>query len=540
MTPASVSRRSGAPGKRDAKSGTGEYRLLAGISILISVAAVLFYFRHGAILLYGDAVAHINIARRVFDSRSPGIFQLGTVWLPLPHLLDIPFIHNDWLWRTGLGASIPSMLAYVAGTLGVFRLLRGYASRAAAWIGALIYALNPNLIYMQATAMTEVLYMAFFIWTVVYFAEFVRTKTVDAERGRRSLERCAVMLSGAMLVRYDGWFLAAVVGMALLLAIWQSGRLAPQTRRAFTNFVLLTSLTAGVWLAYNYGHYYNALEFANGPYSNRAVAQLSHTSTMPVYPGENDPRTAAIYFLKLSRLNITEGCLEYLLLSAAFMAMLAATYFSRRHWPGLLLWVPLPFYVLGIAWASVLIFFPQWWPYSYYNVRYGLQMLPAVAVFGALAFEFLSKLIPSRFIAIAVLLLAVTVVVAGSYGLAWLKEPICLREARANGGARMAFEKELARTLERLPSAATLMMDSGGHPGALQDAGIHFHRVLNEGNHPDWEIGLSGPAQAADYVVAFQGDAVSRAVRLFPRGLLPVAIVETPGQPRATVYRSMH
>src|ERR1700694_5723308 len=307
MTPAVASRSSRAPGKTEVKAEANDYWLLAVISTLISAAAVIFYFRHGAILLYGDAVAHINIARRVFDSRTPGIFQIGTVWLPLPHLLDVPFIGNDWMWRTGLGASIPSMLAYVAGTLGIFRLLRGYASRATAWLGALIYALNPNMIYMQATAMTEVLYMAFFVWAVVYFSEFVRSLILDAERARRSLERSAVMLSAAMLVRYDGWFLAAAVGLAVVVAIWRSGRPVVRIRRAFINFLLLTGLTAGLWLAYNYGHYYNALEFANGPYSNRAVAQLSHTSTMPVYPGENDPQTAAIYFLRVARLNITEG-----------------------------------------------------------------------------------------------------------------------------------------------------------------------------------------------------------------------------------------
>jgi len=36
------------------------------------------------------------------------------------------------------------------------------------------------------------------------------------------------------------------------------------------------------------------------------------------------------------------------------------------------------------------------WPFSYYNVRYGLQLLPAVAVFAALAYEFLSKFFPAR------------------------------------------------------------------------------------------------------------------------------------------------
>jgi hypothetical protein len=84
------------------------------------------------------------------------------------------------------------------------------------------------------------------------------------------------------------------------------------------------------------------------------------------------------------------------------------------------------------------------------------------------------------------------------------------------------------------------MMECGAHPGALQNAGIHFRRVLREGNHPEWTIGLSDPAHAADYLVAFQGDELSLAVRVFPQGLRPVAIVETPGQSKATIYRTMH
>src|SRR4051812_8198274 len=111
--------------------------LLTAIAVIISVGALVYYYLQGAILLYGDAVAHINIARRVFDSRTPGLLQLGTVWLPLPHVLDIPFIVNDRMWQSGVGASIPSMIAYVAGTLGVFRLVRGLALRATAWLAAL-------------------------------------------------------------------------------------------------------------------------------------------------------------------------------------------------------------------------------------------------------------------------------------------------------------------------------------------------------------------------------------------------------------------
>jgi len=160
-----------------------EVRFLAWLAVCVSVFSFLFYFRRGDVLLYGDAVAHINIARRVFDSKTPGLLQLGTVWLPLPHILMMPFLISDEMWRRGVGGSLPSMAAYVFGVVGMFRLMRGVlartgepdgAARVAAWTAAAIYGANPNLIYMQSTAMGEAVYLAFVIWAVVYFSEFVQ------------------------------------------------------------------------------------------------------------------------------------------------------------------------------------------------------------------------------------------------------------------------------------------------------------------------------------------------------------------------------
>src|SRR6476659_4329604 len=148
----------------------GESLLVAQLAAAISIAAFFYYLRHNDLLLYGDAVAHINIARRVFDSRTPGPLQLGTVWLPLPHLVMLPFLLSRWMWQTGIGGSIPSMIAYVFSVLGIFRLVQSVipasidedakrTSQFAAWLAAGIFALNPNLIYLQATAMTEPLYL---------------------------------------------------------------------------------------------------------------------------------------------------------------------------------------------------------------------------------------------------------------------------------------------------------------------------------------------------------------------------------------------
>lgn len=510
-----------------------DYWLLAAISAALSVGALIFYYRQGAILLYGDAVAHIHIARRVFDSRTPGLFQLGTVWLPLPHLLDIPFIVNNRLWQTGLGASIPSMIAYVAGTLGVFGLVSGLASRPAAWIAALIYALNPNLLYMQSTAMGESLYLALFVWSAVYFADFIRQARDDPERAGKSLKKCGFMVSAAMLVRYDGWFLAAVIAASVVILLWRMRPHAPQLRRGLRNFLLLSGSTAAIFLLYNQIAFDNALEFANGPYSARAIQERSKTASMPSYPGEKSPRDATLQFLKVSRLNLAQGRPEFLLLNGAFIALLASLYFARRFLSWAVLWTPLPFYVLCIAWGSVPIYHPEWWPFSYYNVRYGLQLLPAVAVFAALGCEFLTRFFRARYVIAAAVL-----VIAASYYSVWKTGPICLREAQVNGKDHIALDRQLAEILKTFPPSATFMMNCGAHPGATQMAGLPLHRVLCESSNKLWKVALKQPARSADYIIAFPGDEVASAVHDFPQELETVATIGTSSQPKVLIYRS--
>jgi hypothetical protein len=512
-----------------------DYWLLSGLAVAISIGALIFYYHQGAILLYGDAVAHINIARRVFDSRSPSLFQLGTVWLPLPHLLDIPFVVNGRMWQTGLGASIPSMAAYVAGALGVYRLVNGLVSRSSAWIAALIYALNPNLIYMQATAMGEPLYLALFVWSAVYFAEFVRQAQDAPDHAAKSLKKCGLVVSAAMLVRYDGWFLAAVIAVCAAFILWRLRPPVPPLRRGLINFVLFTGFTAGLFLVYNQAAYGNALEFANGPYSARAIQQRSKTATMPSYPGEKSPRDATFQFLKVSRLNIAEGRPELWLFTAALVALLAAIYFARRYLSWAILWTPVPFYVLCIAWGSVPIYHPEWWPFSYYNVRYGLQLLPAIAVFAALACQFAANFLRLRYV-----IAAAGLVIVASYFSVWQQTPICLREARTNGAERMALEQALAEKLKSLPQPATVLMYCSAHAAALQMVGVPLKRRLCENDHPGWEDALARPAESADYLVAFAGDPVAGAVQDHPQGLDAVAIIGTPGQPKALIYRATH
>src|SRR5579862_1960565 len=328
---------------------------LVWLAIFVSVFSFLFYQRQGDVLLYGDAVAHINIARRIFDSKTPGILQLGTVWLPLPHLLILPFIISTRMWQTGTGGSIPSLAGYVFGVLGIFRLVRTIvrsedrrvvseaadtAQRAAVfdsrggvlpWAAAILYAANPNLIYMQATAMGESLYLAFFIWAVAHFAEFVWPKpanqtdkqTAVVNKPDRSLLKCGLCLFAACLTRYDGWFLAAALVVAA--AVVAIVRFRSSSRRAsgmvIAAFFALAVAGPILWIAYNAAVYSNPLEFANGPYSARAIEQKTGT----VNQAKGSLIAAGSYFLKAAELNAGQATWEgRLWLILAVLGSLAA------------------------------------------------------------------------------------------------------------------------------------------------------------------------------------------------------------------------
>ena len=505
----------------------------AGVSLL----ALLYCYRHGQLLLYGDAVAHLAIARRVFDSMKPSLLHLGTVWLPLPHLLLLPFVVPDEWWQTGVGGSIPSMLAYVAATVGVFRLVRARASRPAAWLAVAAFALSPNLLYLQSTAMTEPLYLALFVWAVAYLDDFARERRQDPARAARALRRCALLLAAAMLTRYDAWFLTGVAGSAVTVLALRSGSLAAdqrrQLRRAWVEFVLICAVVPLFWLAYNSVRWGDPLDFARGPYSAKVIAERSVPAGFH-YPAEHSPSVAALFFLKSAALNLGgEGRWQWVLLCVALAGTLLMLARFRERWAWLLLWLPLPFYALAIAYGSVPLYVPMWWPFGYYNLRYGLQLLPAVAVFFAGMVELVASVPRARVAAIA----AGLVLIAGSSLAAWRGTPICLREAQVSSVTRIAFEKALADQIAQLPATARLLMFTGGHPGALERAGIPLRRTLNETLHPEWERALANPAAAADYVLAIDGDPVAAAVAAHPQGLETVVIVETPGQGRATLYR---
>src|SRR3990167_174349 len=183
------------------------------LATLLAMGATTFFYFQDTIVAYGDAESHLNIAKRVVDSLTPGAAQLGGIWLPLPHVLLAPLVYFDFLWRSGLAGSMISGVAFVVAAIFLFKIVKLLTgSRGAAFIGALVFVLNPNLLYLQSTQMTELPLIAFFVLSTYFFLSYLRE-----QENILPLVASAFFGFCAALSRYDGWFLVAIEAGILFL-----------------------------------------------------------------------------------------------------------------------------------------------------------------------------------------------------------------------------------------------------------------------------------------------------------------------------------
>jgi hypothetical protein len=512
---------------------------IALLSVILAFVALALCYTRGYLLLYGDAVAHLGIARRIFDSRNPGLSQLGGVWLPLPHLLLLPFVQNMQWWQNGLAGAWPSLLCFIASVVGIYRLSRRLMTPRWAFAATAFYALNPNLLYLSTTAMTEPLFLAELIWLTLFTMECV--VAIRESRHRlvtRRLIYIALLIVAAVYTRYDGWILGAAVWCIVTGCL---ARHRDVWRKVVPSFLLFTILSVAAplgWFAYNQHFYHDPLDFMRGPYSAAAIEKKTSPPGSHHYRGWHNPGWALLFFTRTAQVDASAWETGFAVMIAAIAGLILAVR-RRLSLPWLLLWLPLPFYVYAMAYGSVPIFIPQLWPHSYYNSRYGMELLPALAVSMFLALDWIqrrwskSQPLKARFLHPLALVLIVLNTLAMMYFI-----PLVLKEGMVNATTRMSLETSIAKVLKSLPPGVPILMYNSDHIGAIQDAGIPLRQTVNEGDYDSWKAALADPADHAAYVIAIKGDPVSKAVDANPQGLTELSILCTTGQPCARIYRS--
>ena len=542
--------------------GKGETYPAFAAGVILAFAALLVCYSRNYLLLYGDAVAHLAIARRILDAHYPGLAQLGGVWLPLPHLLMLPFIRNLQLWQTGLAGAPMSTISYAVSVAGVWRLARRMMRLRWALVATAFYAFNPNLLYLATTAMTEALFLALFVWAIVATMEGMEA----LREGRTLTAKWRMLLAGLTVLgmvftRYDGWIVGAAAWCCFAWGVWRSSVETRKSMRAmFTVFTVMCVAGPLLWFWYNAHFEHDWLDFLRGPYS---AAQIERRTAPPGqhYREWHHPLRALVFYTSCAQVDAAVWETGFGLMGAALYGLWWQwrKVTPRSHpsqaqdrdvgnpdssWRfAALLWLPLPFYLYSVAYGSVPIFIPQLYPHSFYNARYGMEMLPALAVYGALAAERLDVWLRGKaegWARVAARFwqpLAIVLCVANSLGMMY-GIPLVLKEAEVNATTRVAFEKAVAFALQQVPEDEPVMMALSAHVGAVQTSGRTLVSMVSENDDDSWQAALKDPAHHAAIVIAIAGDPVAKAVAEHPDGLKELEVLCTSGQPCARVYQS--
>ena len=322
------------------------------------------------------------------------------------------------------------------------------------------------------------------------------------------------------LTRYEGWFLVPFVTLYFLFAA--------RRRRLLTAavFSILAILGPLAWLAHNW-YLGDFLAFYRGPYAPKAIQGAA------AYPGDHNWALAWLQFQIAAR-----RCVGPAILALGVLGALGAL-LKRESWPLVLLTLPPVFYVWSIHSGGTPIFVPGYpYPFSYYNTRYGLAVLP-LAAFAASA---LVAWAPLRLRAIA----AVTVI---GIGIApWLLDPnlencITWKESEINSHARRAWTSEAAEFLRaNYRPGSGIFTTFGDVTGIFQQAGIPLRDTLTWDNWPHWPAAVARPNLflREEWAVAFGGDpvqsAINRAFLRGPRYTLQKTIM-VKGAPVVEIYR---
>ncbi|CAN5467199.1 hypothetical protein BH09ACT12_BH09ACT12_27480 [soil metagenome] len=247
--------------------------LVFTLGCLVGAVASVYAVRAGINLDYGDALAHLTIAQRISDSRSAGLSQLGTVWLPLPHLLLLPLVQSEWLFSTGVAACILGSLCLGASTTALYRIMvRLHLGRTAQVLGLLVFLANPAYLYLSTTALTEPVLIAALLMCIAGLAGWAFDKR-SLSGGELAVFAGVPAALGA-LTRYEGWALVLSGGCFVVIVALRRGMRLRRAVALALAFAGPSIMAVGWWLAYNLSVYGTPTKFLTGEYSAAAYTQV--------------------------------------------------------------------------------------------------------------------------------------------------------------------------------------------------------------------------------------------------------------------------
>jgi len=462
-------------------------RILAVLAALSGCAAWVVFFRQGLILSHYDAKAHLVVARRILDNLTPGWQQIGAVWLPLPHILDLLPVQVDLFYRTGLFASIVSIACLAITCYASARLIvRTTDSSVGAITCSLLLVSNPNLLYLHTTPMTEPLLLAATFLVALWLVEWIDSQEFDVPW------KLACALFAAMWTRYEAWPVVAAAiaaagyaswrrGASLPVALSRVGKLALWPAVAVAVFLINSRITVGAWFVSD-GFYVVDPTYARQPWR----------TLIGIWWGTHQLSGYLIEAIAL--------------ITAAIVAWRALV---RRQDASLLVALAL--------FATAVLPFVAFYDGHPYRIRYMIPTTAACALFCGMGIGILGDRGRSWPVWSMALLLVASLLVESPL---WSLQAPMLIEAQWDRGASVA-RREVTACLTKDYRGEKVLASMGSLAHYMQELsanGFHVADFINEGNGEIWNLALAtGPAPHAGWMlveeVAEGGDVLAAHVR---------------------------
>ena len=469
-------------------------RLLGIFAAVLGTIAAALYWRAGLSLSHYDAKAHLVVARRIFDSLTPGWEQIGAVWLPLPHLLNALPVQIDWMYRTGASAiaiSIASFAITVACASAIVRTVSG--SRTGAILAATLFAFNPNVLYLQSTPMTEPLLFALSALVVLHLAQWAMSSTTYADSNESIRVRPAACwtIVAACLTRYEAW---PVVAAAIVLAAWV------RWRRGTVLTVVVHESAKPALYAVGTVLFFAGVGFAT-------TGQWFVTGGFYVPDAKLQGQPMAVYEAMRQGLVDLAGP-RFVPFATWSMAIVIVAALLRRSWSGLILPVALM--------AAAALPFYAFLSGHPFRIRYEVPLILGAAVCIGTAVSMLRFAAPL----VAIPMLALVMVQAPSFDPDLAPMVVEAQLDRANSFGRRAVTACLQQHYDR----STIMASMGSLAHYMQElsyAGFDLADFLHEGSGPMWAVALHrDPSLVAGWIMieeaAEGGDRLFQQAKAWP------------------------
>jgi len=458
--------------------------IVALAATVLAVVAYLYFADHGLLLAYKDANSHLLIARRVVDSPTAGLAQLGGVWLPLPHLLAAPLSAWEALYANGFAGAAVSMVSYVVAVRYLYLHVKSLSGH---WAGGLtaagLFALNANVLYLQATAMTELLLFACAIAAVHHLHEWC------VEHRIRDLALASAAVMAATLTRYEGWILCMVALAVVAYTSLRRHRRWSHTEGSVLIFGFIGCAGILGWMAWNLAIFGDPMNWKSGEYADSSLWVSSDEANVGSLAN-----SAQTYGL---------ATLHNLGIVTAAMGLVGLVVYALHHrlrhqrlTPYALL-VFAPFFVYALYTGERPLHVKELMG-ALYNVRFGLIMLIPAAIFAGYLIGLLVQRLPSlqdrrvlaRALPAAVLTAAVlvgaTIAVDGA---------VTLDEAAEyRAGDWETDNADVAAWLREHHDGGSTLMMSFENESVTFESQVPTGSLVYEGSYRIWEEALADPS----------------------------------------------